>query len=799
MIEKSRNTSCMKITTQKPDIDNLGMNMMLIGELLLCIVLCTGSWFSLLSMVDIVYSGGILFPVILLSPAILQLLFRKMNAHIVFIYLLLPAAALYVLKYSAVWDGYLLIANGIIEHLNQLGFSIIPFITSGMNAALHVTMALTPMIIISAAVIVFGVMKRHAICTVVFIALVPLLGIALRFEPQPLPFLLLVLGCVCLFVSCGVGTEGRSPVRQQNWQIPGITAIVLSTSVVLLCFLVLILLFPANRYVPSFKTEQLKADITSSANALRYENGNSDTIYSLPFGNLKNAGSANYTENTVLRVTMEKPRPLYLRSFTGSIYNDGKWSGLSPQAYAGDYTGIFMWLHYNKFYPQIQLGTYLALLDGAQKGRITIDNIALSSKYIYAPYEAIPDPALKNESSHFQKDDAILCPGFLGTRQYSYNICLPPVEDYGSADTLALLSDNIKTTSQYSKFLKLEKVYRNFVYNRYLQIPSQDDKLLRDYFSGDALGTMKKSDRRVVVNMIRKYFAESFSYSLDVLPIPAGDNVIESFLSDKEGYDIHFATLATLLLREAGIPARYVEGYYLSAKDTNIYTNMRSTTLDIPDSKAHAWVEIYTDGIGWTPVEVTPGFYTLTKSQDNNNGVKDILIDNPKYLFLRDKKAVKDDIITPPQEYPNRFDQKWLLIPLVLIFLVVAILLLRARYKNKLHRALTQQDSRKAALYIYYCMIRLLRFDGVKTDGLTAYNVLKQANEKYPHPPGLSIESVLGYIYRARYAAENRGIEKDELACMSSYLHFLAEEIYKGKNIYKKAIMTFLCLRYSAS
>jgi transglutaminase-like putative cysteine protease len=140
-------------------------------------------------------------------------------------------------------------------------------------------------------------------------------------------------------------------------------------------------------------------------------------------------------------------------------------------------------------------------------------------------------------------------------------------------------------------------------------------------------------------------------------------------LHDKEGYEIHFATLATLLLREAGIPARYVEGYYLSSKDTNIYTKMKSIVFDIPDSYAHAWVEVYMDGIGWTPVEVTPGFYTLTKNQKDNNGIKDILLDNPKYLFLKDKKAAKDDIITPPQETPNRFDQKWLLIPLILTFL----------------------------------------------------------------------------------------------------------------------------------
>lgn len=794
-MKKNENISRVKIIMQKPDADNSGVKMLLLCEFLLCFVLCFGSWFSLFSMVDIIYTRGILFSVIVLSPAILYLLLRKINAHIVFIYLLLLAASFYVLKYNMVWDGYLLVANGIIEHLNQVGFSVIPFVTSGMDAALHVIMALTPVCILSMAVIILGVIKRHAVFTAVFAAFLPFLCVAFRIGPEPLPFFLLVLGCVCLFAFCGVGAEGYSPVPRHIWGIPGIAAIVLSASIVLLCFLALTLLLPANRYVPSLKTEQIKDDITSSVNTLRYENNNSNTIYPLSRGDLKNACSVNYTENTVLRVTMEKPRPLYLRSFTGSTYNDGKWSDLLPDAYLGNYTGIFMWLHYNKFYPQTQLGTCLALLDEAQKGRIIIDNIALSSKYIYAPYEALPTLVLNAESAGFQKDDAILGHGLLGTRQYSFDICLSPVEDYGSSSTSALL-DEIKDSPEYLKFVKSERVYRSFVYNRYLQIPPEDDKLLRDYFSGDAMETMKDSDLPMAVSIIRKYFSESFSYSLDVSPLTQRDNFIESFLRDKEGHEVHYATLATLLLREAGIPARYVEGYYLSAKDTDIYTKMKSVTFEMPDSSSHAWVEVYMDGIGWMPVEVTPGFYTLAKNQEDTSGKKDILVDNPKYIFLKDKEAVKDDVITPPKEAPSGFDRQLLLIPLVLLILAAVILLLRVWYIKKLLRALTQQDSRKATLYMYYCMIRLLHFDGAKTDGLTAYDVLKQADQRYPNPPGISLESILGYIYRARFAAEGCVIEKDELACMSSYLHFLAEEIYNGKKLYKKALMIFLCLRY---
>ena len=55
-----------------------------------------------------------------------------------------------------------------------------------------------------------------------------------------------------------------------------------------------------------------------------------------------------------------------------------------------------------------------------------------------------------------------------------------------------------------------------------------------------------------------------------------------------------------LLLRTVGIPARYVSGFAAVVPP--------SGRVDVPDSSAHAWVEIYLDGYGWYPVEVTPGY-----------------------------------------------------------------------------------------------------------------------------------------------------------------------------------------------
>ena len=80
----------------------------------------------------------------------------------------------------------------------------------------------------------------------------------------------------------------------------------------------------------------------------------------------------------------------------------------------------------------------------------------------------------------------------------------------------------------------------------------------------------------------------------------AGEDFVDHFLTEGRGYCVHFATAGTLLLRLQGIPARYVSGYAAQLDQRG--------RGDVQDSDAHAWVEVYIDGCGWYPVEMTPGY-----------------------------------------------------------------------------------------------------------------------------------------------------------------------------------------------
>lgn len=100
-----------------------------------------------------------------------------------------------------------------------------------------------------------------------------------------------------------------------------------------------------------------------------------------------------------------------------------------------------------------------------------------------------------------------------------------------------------------------------------------------------------------VVGAIADYVRRSAVYDLDVAAMPRWEtDFVRWFLEEQDaGYCVHFASAATVLLRAAGIPARYATGY-LSVMDKN--------TVLVRGKDAHAWTE-YWDGTGWMVLDAT--------------------------------------------------------------------------------------------------------------------------------------------------------------------------------------------------
>ena len=103
------------------------------------------------------------------------------------------------------------------------------------------------------------------------------------------------------------------------------------------------------------------------------------------------------------------------------------------------------------------------------------------------------------------------------------------------------------------------------------------------------------------VQAVIDHVGNSARYSLDTRRMDGGySDFAQWFLEDSDtGYCVHFATAATVLLRAAGIPARYVTGYMVSCE--------AGETVTVESDRAHAWVEYYDDDLNtWLIAEPTP-------------------------------------------------------------------------------------------------------------------------------------------------------------------------------------------------
>lgn len=111
-------------------------------------------------------------------------------------------------------------------------------------------------------------------------------------------------------------------------------------------------------------------------------------------------------------------------------------------------------------------------------------------------------------------------------------------------------------------------------------------------------GAVSPGPAAVVQAGLRHFNQEAFYYSLR--PPRLGDNPADEFLFEtRKGFCEHYASSFALLMRIAGIPARIVMGFLGGER------NPLGAHLIVRQSDAHAWVEVWLEGQGWTRIDPT--------------------------------------------------------------------------------------------------------------------------------------------------------------------------------------------------
>ena len=290
-------------------------------------------------------------------------------------------------------------------------------------------------------------------------------------------------------------------------------------------------------------------------------------------------GPRSFTGRVMLRVEGSEEGRIYLRGSSSSVYTGVSWEPLPEEAYL-ELTEADLPVEAAQgfLYPQPSCGS--------ETGSLTVQHAAATGALAYLPYQPTEETVT-----------AVLSPvrdAYL-TRQTGQN-----------SYTLSYLTDILPRSSVQPEASEAS-TYRPFVYRHYLDVPDAAAQVLAPLSARlpemdvQAPEDLAEGCRYAVTTALQtaRLLGEIAVYDLDTPAMAEGEDFVAHFLSEGRGYCVHFATTAVLLLRMNGIPARYVSGYTADV--------IPGETVEVPDYTAHAWMEIYLDGYGWYPIEVTPG------------------------------------------------------------------------------------------------------------------------------------------------------------------------------------------------
>ena len=483
----------------------------------------------------------------------------------------------------------------------------------------------------------------------------------------------------------------------------------------------------AGGYKKSAELEQWKEKMVEDIEKIRY---GEDT---LPKGDLRKAARLLDGEDETLKITMNQPQQLYLRGFVGGSYEGTKWSELPYSAYEGDYEGMLQWLKNNGFSPLSQFAAYdkiNAEVSGKNSDymRVTVENTGAYRKYVYLP--AVAD-AWENGVDH--KDWNVESKSFFGANRYQFQV----PEGQATADGMVPGNwlGNPSGDSQ-TEYVNAESVYHSFVVDSYTEI--QDDlksRIMEEFFQGDK--TPEEMDFDELTTQIRQGLRNHIRYTETPEELPDEDVVSWLLDGEKEGNAVAFASVAVMAYRAAGYPARYTEGYHLSDMDAGDAADAGEKELTLTTKNAHAWAEVYISGLGWMPVEVVPGMYTETYTDQLVEGKPSYRVNEVRDDSGADTADEGTEGGTGIEEQKTVRKYDWKTVPGILVlilyamFILYLILELQRALRKKIRKNQKKQSAAEGFLVEWYVaemekIFLIGRVKGDFSDPTALYDKIKE-------------------------------------------------------------------------
>ena len=618
--------------------------------------------------------------------------------------------------------------------------------------------------------------------------------------------------------------------------------------------LLLYTLFPPETHGRPQFIDDLRTQLNNSLNlqtVFRGDTGHKDRVDFTALGNRSHTGKSamqvRYQWENGVPTYADSPvsQKSYLKDFVGSVYTGTSWEQLSSED-AKQLRRI--WREKNVQTLTADLMQSMPMdSDPDFSYSVSVRKLNVNSQSIYSPY-GLDSPSGPPDGMKYINDGFLAASSTLsGLGDYTLSAAaIPALDDLPFyKDRVSAYLEHLAEVSPYVSSVNAEAVakrikksmyrsadgdpwqmpswlrellpaetlsevidpleqYNKFAYSRYTQVPDDLQDVLARYSEEHGLSPeLAQEDRISYLQQVKQVLAEECVYSWTPPVLPDDTDFVTHFLTEsRTGYCVHFATAAAMLLRFAGIPARYAEGYAVSTETAG------TDWIDVPDYNFHAWVEVYWGGIGWIPVEMTPSgdsvpaaYANAAGPSENDNLINALPVPSPTPSISFDPEGrpmlwhsfppLPDDFESPsetkgkispsPSPTPAPDSQEdddflgiellhdgrltffGLLLLLVLLILALTLLIWTQRLirLSKRKRSFRQPDRNKAALCVYSHLSRLY-----------------WENRLLPHGTSTPPEEIEALAMKARFS--NHTLTEEELALLTDQASAMEKKLKAG-------------------
>ena len=556
----------------------------------------------------------------------------------------------------------------------------------------------------------------------------------------------------------------------------GLAILVLSVVVIL----VLQAVHPRIQYDSQFRQSQWKTESETFAKRFALVGfygmfyRNSEGAGGVGTGRLGNINMVRMDyEPDIYLYTKESTREssMYIRAFSGKEYKDNQWSVESDNENANQC------VHFQAADEFVYLDSMdLHLLDTQEK-EIRIQNVGANEQFAYIPYWNGSAVLNKYQIGTRGREDRLRV-GYYTDRAY--------VAQLGSY-SIVQLKQIVKQVQEqgnstlWNRFLEQEAEYREFVYKNYLQVDEEQKEGLLRFCQENGINSADEN----VVEQVQMFLRNNYTYTLMPGITPRNEDFVDYFLyTQKKGYCTYFASAAVLMYRSMGIPARYVGGYAIEGEDFTASEKVKGNTLrdwdysdetlqkiEVTDAKAHAWVEVYIDGFGWYPVEVTTSDSEDTPREEEDNQAFTNFIGNvfgPEAV-----RQVRDTTIK------TILGLLCLFLAFVLFYMMISIcvrILRRKSWERKEH------DEAVCGMFDYFC--QMAGASGCQWKDGESYRQMGNRIQNYFYLPDEDVEQLVFLMEQARYSSKS--VNQQEWAWYHEKIQEYTQKMYNNLEWYQK-------------